>query len=95
LSNLHWLYFGGLPPLLFIATAMQIAVVHAAKRHSELITDFAPKRTGLSKLNVMGIRGTPAADKTRLQAHEAPVRLIAFSNGLDEGDPVLTIPDRR
>ena len=80
--------------MLFIASAMQIAVVHAAKRHSELITDLAPKRTGLPKLNVMGIRGMPAANKTRLQTHEIPMRLVAFSDGLDEGDTVLTSLDR-
>jgi hypothetical protein len=63
LSNLHRLYFDGLPPLPFIAAAMQVAVVDAAKGYSELVTDLAPKCARLSKLDVVSIRRTPAADR--------------------------------
>jgi hypothetical protein len=91
LSNLHRLYFCGLRPFLFIAAALQIAVVDAALRHSELVTDLAPKCARLPKPDVTGIGRTPAADMARLRAHEVPMRFIAPSDRLHEHDLVLTI----
>jgi hypothetical protein len=43
---------------------MQIAVVDAAQRHGELVTDLAPQRAPLPKPDVMGIGRPSAADQT-------------------------------
>ena len=38
-----------LPPRSFITAAMDLTVVHATKRHRELIADLATERTTLSE----------------------------------------------
>jgi len=86
LSDLKRLYFGGLPPILLVTTAVQLAVVDAAQRHCELVAGLAPKGTRLPKLEVMRIGRTPATDKARLRAHEVPMRFIAFADRLYESD---------
>jgi hypothetical protein len=82
------------PTISFVAAAMQIAVVDAAQRHSEFVTDLAAKCTRLPEPNVMGVGRTLAADNARLRAHEVSMRFIAFSNHLHERDRVLTILHR-
>jgi hypothetical protein len=71
---------------------MQIAVVDAAQRHGELITDLAPKRARLPKPDVMGIGGTPAADETRLRTHEVAMRFVAFADRLRERGCASILP---
>jgi hypothetical protein len=91
LRDLYRLYVGALPPFLFVAGAMQIAVVDAAQRHCELIANLAAKCARLSKLDVMGIGRTPVTDQARLRAHEVSMRFIAFADRLYERDRVPRI----
>ena len=72
---------------------MQIAVMDAAERHRELITDPAPKCPRLTKPDMVGIRGSPAAEEARLRAHEVSMRLIPPSHRLDNTDCGMTILD--
>ena len=44
-----------LPPCRFFATAMDLAMMAAAERHSELIADFAAKGPVLRKAQMVGI----------------------------------------
>jgi hypothetical protein len=46
LSNLHRFYFCGVPPLLFVGAAMQVAVVDAAEGYSEFVADLAANARG-------------------------------------------------
>ena len=73
---------------------MQVAVVDAAKRHGELVTDLAPKCTRLPKPDVMGIRRPPAADEARLRTHEISMRFIAFADRFHERGSLLILPHR-
>ena len=45
---------------------MQLAMMAAAERYGEFITDFEAYRSGLHKTQMMGIGGLPSADGTRL-----------------------------
>jgi hypothetical protein len=44
-----------LPPCRFIATAMDLAVMSAAERHSEFVADFAAKGPVLCSAQMVGI----------------------------------------
>jgi len=50
LSDPHRVDVGGLPPFLFVIAVMQLSVVDAAQRHSELVANLAPKGARLPKL---------------------------------------------
>jgi len=45
---------------------MQLPMMTAAERDSELVADFEAKRSGLSKAQVMWIGRLPAADEAGL-----------------------------
>jgi hypothetical protein len=62
----HWIYPGVAPPRGLIAVAMDFAMMTAAERNSEFITDLAAQGSALSKAQVMGIAGLPAADQAGL-----------------------------
>jgi hypothetical protein len=63
------LVFG--PPGPFIATLMQIAMVHSADRDGKLIADFSSHRTLLGKFDMVGIGRDSAADETRLRGDKS------------------------
>jgi hypothetical protein len=49
-----------LPPYAFVATLMEFAMVSTAQWYGKLITNFAPERTGLRKLQTVSIRRAAA-----------------------------------
>src|ERR1700730_4037651 len=55
-----------LPPGDFVSDAVEVAVVNSAQRYREFIADLAPHRTGLGKLEMVGIGGASAANQTRV-----------------------------
>jgi hypothetical protein len=62
-----------LPPNPFVAAPMQVAMMGTTERHREFITYFAAKGASLGVLEMVRIRGTAAAGKTRLRADEPEV----------------------
>jgi hypothetical protein len=54
------------PPCGFVARAMDLTVMVAAQRHSELIADFAPESAVLHETQMMRIRWLTAANETGL-----------------------------
>jgi len=65
------------PPRSFISAAMHLTVMSSAEWDSKLIADFATKRRGLRKSQVMGIGRTPAAEQTSHLGYRFDVLSIA------------------
>ena len=61
---------------------MNLAMVAPAQRHGELIAHFAPERAMLREPQMMGIRGSAAANQARLFGHVLDVVLVAKAAGL-------------
>ena len=57
---------GVLPPRGFITTAMDLTVVTAAQRDGELVADLSTECPALRVSEVVGIRRTSPANKTRV-----------------------------
>jgi hypothetical protein len=49
-----------MPPLFFVAVAMDLTMVRATQRHRELVADLATEGTALRETQVVRIRGAPA-----------------------------------
>jgi hypothetical protein len=60
--------------------SMNFAVMPAAERNRELITDPSSERAALSKSQVVRIGRTPAANQTRMSCDELHVLSIADSS---------------
>ena len=56
---------------------MDLTVVSPTQRHGELIAHFAAERAVLREPQMMGIRGSAAANQARLFGHELDVLLVA------------------
>ena len=54
------------PPRSFISAAMDLAMVHAAKRHSELIAGFASQRARLRVAQMVGVGRLATTDQAGL-----------------------------
>ena len=67
------------PPGLFVAGAMNRAVMRAAERDGELIAHFAAERPRLQVAKMMRIGLLAAADETRLLANIAKVLPVAIA----------------
>ena len=65
------------PPCFLIHLAVQLAVVNAAQRDSELVADFAAKGPRLHKPKVVGIAGLPTTHQTRRGGDKVEVLLVA------------------
>jgi hypothetical protein len=52
-----WNNFDRLPPGLFIAAAVQIAMVQAAQRNGELVADLPAQGARLSEAEMVGVQG--------------------------------------
>ena len=84
---------GPLPPSRFVATAMDLAMMAAAKRHGEFVAYFPAKCAVLTETQMMRIRRCAAANQAWLVGDESKVILVpdaarlgmdkfAFINGL-------------
>ena len=80
------------PPCGFIAIAMDLTVVSAAQRHSELIADLAAKGSALGKAEMVGIGGMAAADQARVLSHLYDVLPVPNPTGLRKGQGSLVDP---
>src|SRR3974390_1812266 len=80
----NWQRFNSslVPPGEFIPGLMQITVVRAAERDSELIAHFHAKSSWLGKAQVMGVCGLPATDKARPLGYELKVLFVSDALGL-------------
>ena len=58
------------PPSDFIAGMVQLAMMAAAERHSELIADLAAARARLSKAQMVCVFGFASAQEARLSGNE-------------------------
>ena len=76
-SNALWLDVELRPPAEFIAGAMQITVMGAAKRHRIFIADFETEASWLRKPEVMGVGWLTPANHTGLRGNELAVTLVA------------------
>lgn len=76
---LERIQIGGGPPPGLVARAMQLTVVGATKRNSELVAHFAAERTRLGKPQVMRVGRPAATQQAWLRRHEAEVGLVAAS----------------
>jgi hypothetical protein len=65
---------------------VDLAVMAAAERHGELVTDLAAERPALSKAQVMGVGRFAAADQTGLLRHKAHMVAIADAPRLGMGE---------
>ena len=66
-----------LPPRLFLASAMQIAVVKGADGHDKLVANFLSHPLALGKFEVMGMAGLAIAYQARQLPHFFQVALVA------------------
>ena len=80
-----------LPPGVFIAAPVQLAMVQPADRDGEAVADLAPHRPLLGKPEVVGVRGAPAADETPLSSHEPEMVAIALPHRLANGRRRLSL----
>jgi hypothetical protein len=78
MGYLYRIKTGTVPPTPFVRRAMRFAVMHAAKRDGELITDFSPEGARLGKAQVMRIRWLTATHQTGLLRNVVEVLLVAF-----------------
>jgi len=62
----HWINADILPPCGFVAAAMHLAMVDPAERNGKFIAGLAAEGTQLAEAQVVGIRGSPAADQAGL-----------------------------
>jgi hypothetical protein len=77
------------PPNQFVAVAVELAMVSAAKRDGELVADLTSKRTGLCKAQVMGIARFSATDQTRLIGDISDMLAVARPSRLGKRQPAL------
>jgi hypothetical protein len=61
----------------FVSGAMRFAMVGAAERHRELVTDLAPHGAGLRKSQMMGVGWLPAAQQARERGNPLKMGLAA------------------
>jgi len=80
---------GRAPPVHFKTSAVNLAMMSAAKRYGELVAYFEAERSGLGKPQVMRIGWLPAADQAGLRGHESQVGLVAKTLGLGDGQNAL------
>ena len=62
--------------------SMDLAVMEPTDRHSELVADLSPERTGLGKAQVMRVGRCATAHEARLGRDEPAVLLVAQADGL-------------
>lgn len=72
-----------------ISSLMQLPVMPAAERHSELIADFQTNRARLSKSKMMGIGRLSSAGEARLRCHKSQMGLIPNPFGCANGQNAL------
>src|SRR5262249_36492307 len=77
------------PPGFFVRALMQLPVMTAAERHSELIAHFEAQGSRLGKPQVMRIARLASADETRLGGHESEMGFVAKTFGLSDGENAL------
>jgi hypothetical protein len=65
------------PPHGFITVSVDFAMMTAAQRHREFVTDLPAQRSALREAKVMSIRGLPSADQAGMGGHELDVLAIA------------------
>jgi len=78
-----------LPPNRFVAAVMDLAVVSAAERHSEFVTDLTSERVRLRKAKVMCIRGTATTNQARLLGDESLVIFVPDPTRFRQGQLAL------
>ena len=66
------------PPRRFVTAAVDFAMVTSAQGDSEFVADLPPERSALREAKVMSIRGSPAADQTRMCGDK--LDMIAVTN---------------
>src|SRR5262249_10591982 len=81
---------GGLPPSLFVADAVNLAVMHAAERDRKLITRLAPERARLRIAQAMRVARPAAADQAGLPGDIAQMVFVAVAARLGNGQRCLT-----
>ena len=65
------------PPCFLVHLAVQLAVVNAAQRDSELVADLAAKGARLHEAEMVGIAGLATTHQTRQRGNEIEVLLVA------------------
>ena len=90
-SDLERIYFSQFPPFNLATRLMQLPMMTATERHSELVTYLKPERPRLCKPKMMRIGWLSPADQTRLGSHEFQVCLVSQSFGF--GDRELAFVD--
>ena len=73
------------PPLRFVASAVQFAMMATAQRHGEFVADLEAKTSGLGESQMVGIAGLPATDHAGLFGDKAKVNFVALSAWLGKG----------
>ena len=73
------------PPLRFVASAVQFAMMSTAERYGEFIADLEAKSSGLGETQMVGVAGLPAADHAGLFGDKAKVNFVALSAWLGKG----------
>ena len=80
---------GVLPPCGFIAAVMHLAMVSSAQGNGVLIADFASECPALGKSKVVGIRGSAAANQTRVLGNSFDVISVTNPAWLRQGQHAL------
>ena len=77
------------PPCDFIARAMGLAMMAAAQRYGELVTDLAAERAVLGEAQMVGVGRPAPTNQASLFSHELDVLLVTKAAWLRMGQPAL------
>ena len=70
---------------------MQLAVMGAAKRYREFVTDLLSKTAGLGKPKVVRVARLSATDKAGMFGHKAQVPAVALPPLLWQGEGIVSV----
>jgi len=77
MSGPQWIDVDARPPSDLVTAAMNLIMMHAAKRDGELIAHPAAEGAGLSKAEMVGLAGMTSTDEAGLRHHEFEMTLVA------------------
>ena len=83
--------FVGLPPSRLVAVAVELTVVEATERNSELVADPATEGARLGKAQMVRIGWHTTAREARFARDKSPMLLVAQPDAFLQDRPAFTV----
>ena len=77
---------GALPPSCLVTSAVDLAMMSAAQRYSELVAYLETKTASLREAQMVGVAGQPFTDQAGLFGDKSKVDLVAEATRLRNGE---------